>query len=135
MLRETKTFATTGNHFFGRFFLYLDYTEDPLDCHTGTCVNLVHWTVASAGGDYVEGGQTYRPDVRAVGAVNQNLLVNLDGGPNPEVGVNDEAASPVTRAWTPAPEPVDAFRTRVRWRGATGEVRSTGTARAPRPSL
>lgn len=92
MLRETKTFATTGNHFFGRFFLYLDYTEDPLDCHTGTCVNLVHWTVASAGGDYVEGGQTYRPDVRAVGAVNQNLLVNLDGGPKPEVGVSDDGS-------------------------------------------
>ena len=25
-------------------------------------MNLVHWTIASAGGDYVEGGQTYRPD-------------------------------------------------------------------------
>jgi hypothetical protein len=92
MLRETKTFATTGNHFFGRFFLYLDYTEDPLDCHTGTCVNLVHWTVASAGGAYVEGGQTYHPDVRAVGAVNQNLLVNLDGAPKPEVGISDDGS-------------------------------------------
>jgi hypothetical protein len=94
MLRETSTFATTGNHFFGRFFLYLNYTQDPLDCHTGTCVNLVHWTVASAGGDFMEGGQTYRPDVRAVGAVNQGLLVNLDGGPKAEVGISDDGNVP-----------------------------------------
>ncbi|HVU03262.1 MAG TPA: hypothetical protein VHE30_15990 [Polyangiaceae bacterium] len=94
MLRETQTFAKTGNHFFGRFFLYLDRTLDPLSCPGGTCTNLVHYTIASAGGDYVDGGKTYRPDVRAVGAVNQNLLVNLDGGPKPEVGVSDDGKIP-----------------------------------------
>jgi hypothetical protein len=94
VLRETKTFATTGNHFFGRFFMYLDYTADALSCPGGKCTNLVHWTAASAGGAYVENSMTFHPDVRAVGAVNQNLLVNLDGGPKAEVGVSDDASAP-----------------------------------------
>jgi hypothetical protein len=94
MLRETKTFATTGNHFFGRFFLYLPYNADALSCPGGNCTNLVHWTAAAAGGAYVENNTTYHPDVRAVGAVNQNLLVNLDGGPKAEVGVSDDDSAP-----------------------------------------
>ncbi len=95
MVRETKTFAATGNHFFGRFFLYLDAVPDALQCPGGTCTNLVHWTAAAAGGSYVENAMTYHPDVRAVGAVNQRLLVNLDSGPKAEVGVNDDKAAPV----------------------------------------
>ncbi len=94
MLRETKTFATTGNHFFGRFFLYLPYTAPALQCPNGTCNNLVHWTAAAAGGVYAENSMSYQPDVRAVGAVNQNLLVNLDGGPKAEVGVSDDSSAP-----------------------------------------
>jgi hypothetical protein len=93
MLRETKTFAITGNHFFGRFFMYLNYTPAQLSCPSG-CTNLVHWTAAAAGGDYLDGATTYHPDVRAVGAVNQGLLVNLDGGPKPEVSVGDGASAP-----------------------------------------
>jgi hypothetical protein len=91
MLRETKTLAATGDHFFGRFFLYLTANIDPLQCN-GECTNLVHWTAAAAGGKYMEGGQTYQPDVRAVGAVNQRLLLNLDGGPKAEVGIDDSNA-------------------------------------------
>jgi hypothetical protein len=89
MLRETRTFAQTGNHFFGRFFMLMNYAPPALDCSAG-CKNLVHWTAASAGGSYQENGQTYHPDVRAIGAVNQGLLVNLDGGPKAEVGINDD---------------------------------------------
>jgi hypothetical protein len=92
MLRETKSFAQTGNHFYGRFFARMSYAPAPLQCDGNGCTNLVHWTLASAGGNYSEGGQTYRPDVRAVGAVNQGFLVNLDGGPKPEVGISDEHA-------------------------------------------
>lgn len=91
MLRETKTLAASGDHFFGRFFLYLNATIDPLQCN-GDCPNLVHWTAAAAGGQYMEGGQSYQPDVRAVGAVNQRLLLNLDGGPKAEVGLDDSNA-------------------------------------------
>lgn len=93
VLRETKTFAQTGNHFYGRFFLYLPYVAPALQCNAnGDCPNLVHWTALSAGGTYKEGGKDYHPDVRAIGAVNQGLLVNLDGGPKPEVGIDDRNA-------------------------------------------
>jgi len=94
VLRETRTFASTGNHFYGRFFLYLNYTTQPLMCDGNSCSNLVHWTAASAGGKYMEGGSTFRPDVRSVGAVNQTLLVNLDGGPKSEVGLNNDTSVP-----------------------------------------
>jgi hypothetical protein len=94
MLRETKTFAATGNHFFGRFFMYVTYTPDALQCPGGNCNNLVHWTAAAAGGDYMENGNTFQPEVRAIGAVNQGLLVNLDGGPKAEVGVSDNDSAP-----------------------------------------
>ncbi|MFT3928423.1 MAG: hypothetical protein QM778_38195 [Myxococcales bacterium] len=96
MLRETKTFATTGNHFFGRLFLYFDYVPDPLHCFQPckdcdwTCDNLIHYTIAAAGGQYVSGNTKQDLSVRAVGAVNQNLLVNIDYGGGTEVGLDDK---------------------------------------------
>lgn len=93
VLREVKTFAQTGNHFYGRFFLSLPYLAPALQCNAnGDCPNLVHWTAVSASGTYKEGGKDFNPDVRAIGAVNQVLLVNLDGGPKPEVGIDDRNA-------------------------------------------
>jgi hypothetical protein len=74
--------------------MYLDYTPDPLACSGDVCPNLIHWTAAAAGGEYVAGAKTYHPDVRAIGAVNQRLLVNLDGGPKPEVGIDDDHSAP-----------------------------------------
>lgn len=93
VLRETKTFAQTGNHFFGRVFLFMTYLAPALECdNKGNCPNLVHWTAVSAGGTYVEGGKTYQPEVRSVGAVNQVLLTNLEGAPKGEVGIDDHNA-------------------------------------------
>jgi hypothetical protein len=124
MLRETSTFATTGNHFFGRFFLYLNYTAAPLSCPGGNCTNLVHWTAASAGGDFVDGSGSYRPDVRAVGAVNQRLLVNLDGAPVPEVGVDDDDSVPGYEALGDShKDEWMCFEFEYAGEGANGEVR------------
>lgn len=106
VLRETQTFPASNNTVYGRFFLWLDYVPPPLKCDSGGCSNLVHWTAASASGPYTPpgGDKTYTPEVRAVGSVNERLLVNLDGGPEPEVGISDHDApggqdAPVAGKW------------------------------------
>lgn len=103
VLRETKTFKITGNHFFGRMFLYFDHIPDPLNCHAEcdgctnwVCDNLIHWTVATAGGTFTPsgGGSTQNLGVRAIGAVNQTMMLNIDYGSGQEVGLDDNKNQP-----------------------------------------
>jgi hypothetical protein len=90
VLQETKTFAATGNHFFGRLFLYFDKAIPALTSCAGGCKNLVHWTAVTAQGNYTQGGGSQRLGVRSIGGINQELLVNIDYGGGSEVGLGDK---------------------------------------------
>jgi len=90
VITQKKTFPAPQNRLFGRMFLYVEHIPKPFVWDDQSNFPLVHWTAASASGDYVENSTTYRPEVRAVGGINQRLLVNLDGGPKSEVGIDDE---------------------------------------------
>jgi hypothetical protein len=87
--RETRTFPAAGNTFYGRMFLFVDHLPRPFMWQDTTNYPLVHWTAASASGAFDSGGMTYHPDVRAIGAINQQLLINVDGGPMHEQAIGD----------------------------------------------